>query len=378
MPRLPFVVVLAVCASGAVCGGPVAAFTGHDDPSRMNRRCTPCHSSHGVSQTPMLRQSGDDMCLTCHSIRAADPQARRTLGMSTTAHPTDVESELKKQFPHRWASCLDCHTIHGVDTAPRGLVEPLTIGQVKRSTKRGFATEADLCLSCHGSRGVGGGDPHDLAVLLDPRNPSYHPVRAVGPARSVPSLVSPLSVDSRINCTDCHTNDDPTGPRGPHGSRVDGLLGAGMNQQEGQPESETAYALCYACHDRRVVLEQDAFPLHTEHVVGERVPCSLCHDPHGATSALALIRFNEPTVLKGVTASTSGRLSFESMGTGSGACFLMCHGVDHDPLGYGAGFDSNGLPLMPEMWGREPVPGVRRGQPGTRVAPRSKTVGSPE
>jgi len=265
-----------------------------------------------------------------------------------------------------------------VQSKSGGLVEPFMMGQVKASTKRGFDTEADLCLSCHGTRGFAGADPHDLRTLLDPRNLSYHPVLAVGPARNVPSLRSPLSTDARINCTDCHTNDDPNGARGPHGSRVEGMLGVTTNTQEGQPESETAYALCYACHDRRIVLEQDAFPLHDEHVVDERVPCNSCHNPHGATSALALIRFNEPTVLQGVTASSSGILSYESMGSGSGACFLTCHGVDHDPLGYGAGFDSKGLPLMPEMWGRQDRPGVRRGLPNSRVAPRSRTPVSPD
>lgn len=368
MSRLPLVAFVVVCA-GAVAPCPVSAFSGHQDPAKMVSRCTPCHSSHGVSNTPMLREAGDEFCLGCHSTRSADPQRKRSLGMSTSAHPADIESELRKPYPHRWASCQDCHSVHGVQSVRRGLVEPFTMGQVKASPKRGFDTEADLCLSCHGTRGVGGGDPHDLRALLDPRNPSYHPVLATGPARNVPSLRSPLSTDSRVNCTDCHTNDDPAGPRGPHGSRQDGGLGTAMNQQEGQPESESAYALCYACHDRQVVLEQDAFPLHSEHVVDNRIPCNFCHEPHGATSALALIRFNEPTVLQGVTASSSGVLIYESLGTGSGACFLTCHGVDHDPLGYGAGFDSKGLPLVPDMWGRGALPDPRRMVPNGRVAP---------
>ena len=368
MSRLPLVAVVAICI-GAVAAGPAGAFSGHQDPAKMVSSCTPCHSSHGVTNTPMLRAAGDEFCLACHSLRSADPQRKRSLGMSTSAHPADIESELRKPYPHRWALCQDCHSVHGVQSNRGGPVEPFTIGQVKASTKRGFDTEADLCLSCHGSRGVGGGDPHDLRALLDPRNPSYHPLLAVGPARNVPSLRAPLSTDARINCTDCHTNDDPNGARGPHGSRLEGMLGASMNTQEGQPESETAYALCYACHDRQIVLEQDAFPPHSEHVVGERIPCRSCHDPHGATSALALIRFNEPTVLTGVTASSSGNLSYESMGSGSGACFLTCHGVNHDPLGYGAGFDNKGLPLMPEMWGRGALPGAPRRLPDTRVAP---------
>ena len=376
MSRLPLVAVITVCV-GALSAQWGSASTGHNDPAKMVSRCTPCHSSHGVTNTPMLREAGDEFCLECHSTRSADPQKKRGLGMSTSANPADIESESRKQFPHRWAACRDCHSVHGVQSLKLGRVEPFTMGQVKASTKRGFNTEADLCLSCHGSRGVGGGDPHDLRNLLDPRNPSYHPVLAVGPARNVPSLRSPLSTDARINCTDCHTNDDPSGPRGPHGSRLEGNLGAAVNNQEGQPESETAYALCYACHDREVVLNQDAFPFHSEHVVDERVPCSLCHDPHGATSALALIRFNEPTVLSGVTPSSSGELNYQSRGTGSGACFLTCHGVDHDPLGYGAGFDQNGLPLVPEMWKSDRLPGTLRRAPDTRVAPSPRKPDRP-
>jgi hypothetical protein len=151
-----------------------------------------------------------------------------------------------------------------------------------------------------------------------------------------------------------------------------------MNRQEGQPESESAYALCYACHDRRVVLELDAFPLHEKHVVDGRIPCGFCHDPHGATSAPALIRFNEATVITGVTASSSGMLGYEGLGFGSGACFLTCHGVDHDPLGYGAGFDSKGVPLVQGMWGGETLPAAPRRVPGTRVAPSRRKNVSPD
>lgn len=368
MSRVSFVAVIVTCVGMTVASW-VGASTGHLDPATMVGRCTPCHSSHGKANTPMLREAGDTFCLACHSTRSADPQKKRGLGMSTSARPADIESEQRKQYPHRWAMCRDCHSVHGVQTVRRGLVDIVTIGQVKASTKRGFDTEADLCLSCHGSRGVGGGDPHDLRVLFDPRNPSYHPVLATGPARNVPSLQSPLSSDSRINCTDCHMNDDPAGPRGPHGSRIDSGLGAAMNRQEGQPESETAYALCYACHERRIVLEDDAFPYHDEHVVDSRIPCTFCHEPHGATSAPALIRFNEPTVLTGVTASSSGVLAYESLGFGSGACYLTCHGVDHNPLGYGVGFDDKGLPLIPTLSGNEPMPGATRRLPATRVIP---------
>lgn len=364
MPRLPLLT-LALGGALAVAGGRAFPFSGHEDPSKLDRPCTPCHAGHGVSRTPMLREAGDGFCLGCHSSRGADPQARRARGMSSSARPADIESELGKQYTHRWAACRDCHSVHGVGGDRDAPVQPLTMGQVKRSTRRGFDTEADLCLSCHGTREAGQGDPHDLGVLFDPRNPSYHPVLAIGPAADVPSLQSPLTTDSRLNCTDCHTNDDPSGPRGPHASRTESTLGNTLNRQEGQPESATAYALCYACHDRGTVLERDGFPDHRRHVVNEGAPCTLCHDPHGATAARAMIRFNEPTAIQGVTASSSGLLRFESTGPGSGACYLTCHAVDHDPKAYGPGA------MMYEMSRRD-----LRARPGAIAAPNAHEVES--
>jgi hypothetical protein len=240
---------------------------------------------------------------------------------------------------------VDCHSVHGIAQLPGGGFEDLNVGRIKPSTKRGFSTEADLCLSCHGTRAASPTDPHDLGLLFDSRNPSYHPVLALA-SGTVPSLLPPLTTDSMINCSDCHASDDPGAAKGPHGSRVPGLLGADYSQQDGQPESQSTYRLCYSCHDRDIVLDEDPFPLHRLHVVDGRTSCALCHDPHGATAARALIRFNEPTSITGVNPSGSGRLEFVSETAGDGACYLTCHGVDHDPLGYGLLFAADGRPKM--------------------------------
>ncbi len=332
MPRLPLLAVL----GAALVAATGAAQDSHTRPGVLLRSCTPCHHSHGVPGSPLLRQTGDDMCLTCHGPGASTDSGRSRLGIGAGARPADVASELTKASVHSGARCLECHSVHGATARVVGLDTDISMMASKPSPKRGWDREADLCLSCHGSRGVYGGDPHDLAARLSPSNPSYHPILAPGPATDVPSLVAPLTTTSTIDCTDCHTNDDPTGPRGPHGSSVRGLLGGGYNRDDGQAEAPTAYSLCYSCHQRGVVLGQDAFTAHREHVVEERTPCSLCHDPHGTTSARALIRFNEPTAIVGVTASSSGRLEYLSDAPGSGLCYLTCHGKDHDPLGYGS------------------------------------------
>lgn len=333
----------------------------HFEPGNLAEDCTPCHRGHGAARTPMLRTEPDVMCLSCHQAGAAEPGRREELGMGSAANPTDIRGELVKPIVHRGARCVDCHSIHGVARLPGLTGNGTDLGRQNPSTKRGYTTEADLCLACHGTRAKMVSDPHDIGLLLDSRNPSFHPVLAIG-VGEVPSLLPPLTADSLINCSDCHTNDDPRGARGPHGSRVPGLLGADYSLQDGQPETESAYGLCYQCHDRMVVVDGDPFPYHRLHVVDQRTACVLCHDAHGATAARALIRFNEPTGMTGVLASSSGRLEYDSDVPGTGGCYLTCHGVDHDPLGYGPMFDLNGRPTFvdpnrDEDSGRRP-PGI--------------------
>jgi hypothetical protein len=46
--------------------------------------------------------------------------------------------------------------------------------------------------------------------------------------------------------------------------------------------SENNYALCFRCHNPRILMSSSsAFPPHESHVTVEGVPCSVCHDPHG-------------------------------------------------------------------------------------------------
>lgn len=364
MPRLPFLTIATGALALTGMWSAAADFGGHFEPGKLVGSCTPCHVGHGAPRTPMLRSSADDMCLSCHESGAAEPGRRELLGMGTAASPADIRSEITRPVVHRGARCVDCHSVHGIARLPGGGFDDFNVGRIKPSTKRGFSTEAELCLSCHGTRAASPTDPHDLGLLFDPRNPSYHPVLALS-SGDVPSLLPPLSSDSMINCSDCHASDDPGAPKGPHGSRVPGLLGADYARQDGQPESPSTYRLCYRCHDRDVVLDSDPFPLHRLHVVEDRAPCGLCHDPHGATAARALIRFNEVTSITGVNASGSGRLGYESDSAGSGACYLSCHGVDHDPLGYGPLFTADGRPRMADPSDLLGRPGVELVRPRT-------------
>jgi hypothetical protein len=80
-----------------------------------------------------------------------------------------------------------------------------------------------------------------------------------------------------------------------------------------------------------------SFRHHKKHIVNEKTPCNVCHDPHGisitqgnSTNNSKLINFD----LSVVSPSSSGQLKFESRGVFRGACYLKCHGKNHDPRRY--------------------------------------------
>ena len=102
-------------------------------------------------------------------------------------------------------------------------------------------------------------------------------------------------------------------------------------------ESAATYALCYKCHSRTSILNDQSFTRHHLHIVDDRTPCSVCHDAHGISSSQGnstnnahLINFDK----RFVTPSSSGALRYESTGLNRGRCYLTCHGRNHNPESY--------------------------------------------
>jgi hypothetical protein len=158
------------------------------------------------------------------------------------------------------------------------------------------------------------------------------------------SLVPELPRGSRIRCTDCHNNNDGTrnggtGPDGPHGSIHQYLLEREYRVTDFTTETQSAYALCYKCHSRTSILDNESFKYHELHIVEENTPCSVCHDAHGVrpsagvlTDATHLINF-DATVVR--PEPQSGRIQFRDLGRFRGSCTLQCHGVAHENEQYG-------------------------------------------
>jgi predicted CXXCH cytochrome family protein len=336
--------------------------------------CLSCHEGHGMSRSPMLPEPQIAVCNRCHGSRtdlnrqvfeghlgsAAEPSLLFNVFSQPFRHPLS-ERAFSRREPNV-VTCTSCHSPHRSMPGDRSGSAPTGIRKPSPRDPNRF--EFELCQECHGSGGVTTRSLDDVSRLFDLSNRSYHPVQASAMERS-PSVVPSLS-GREVNCTDCHGNSDPLGPQGPHGSAVRYLLRREYSTSDGEDESPIAYRLCYTCHEREKIFEElSPFPLHGVHVRDEGASCATCHSAHGSISNRALIRFGEETVVGAVMPSSGGRLSFESTSSGSGQCYLTCHGVDHNPMGYGFDAEPAGIPGLLRRPGPHPQP-LSQGERGAR------------
>ncbi len=317
--------------------------------------CENCHDPHNSGGKPRLLKAGpeENNCLDCHNGNVA---------------ATDIETEILKTYNHNvynynnihdpteaplastmHVECQDCHNPHAVNNstanAPNAngfLTGVMGIDQGGNSVTT-VAYEYELCYRCHAdspskpasviNRQI---EQNNVRLEFDLGNPSYHPVEGAGANNNVPSLIAPLTESSVIYCTDCHASDGAA-PAGPHGSIYPQILKYRYETADFTPESATNYELCYSCHDRNSILNDESFADHDRHIRREDTPCSVCHDAHGisnsqgnTTNNTHLINFD----LNVVSPDNMGRLRFEDRGTFRGRCYLTCHGERHNPESY--------------------------------------------
>jgi predicted CXXCH cytochrome family protein len=319
--------------------------------------CDSCHANHQAGATQHLLKSTlpEQDCLACHSGAtakkniAADFQkpSLHPITLNRRAH-SSVEDTINPQTRH--VVCADCHDGHAATTvkatAPNasGALANVTGVTSAGGVIKPLLKEYELCFRCHADSIARGPATvtrqyieTNTRLEFSADNQSFHPVEAVGKNRtSVPSLISPWTVNSVMYCTDCHNSDispgaGGAGANGPHGSIYRPILERNLALTDGQPESPAAYALCYKCHDRSRVLSNGSFRFHQLHV-GDKVKaaCTTCHDSHGVANAPHLVNFNSSYV----TNSSIGMVSYVSSGTFKGNCTLSCHGKDHKNVPY--------------------------------------------
>jgi predicted CXXCH cytochrome family protein len=332
-----------------------------EDTTVADMVCQNCHQPHNAGGEKGLLTYGleEANCLKCHNGNVAI---------------NDIEAEIQKRYAHRvqdyvdlhdagetarfsavepHVECVDCHDPHeaaGISQSTPG--RPGSLRGVSGIDSSGAEVDEasftyEVCFKCHADENVLTTvniarqlSQFNTRLEFQESNPSAHAVLAPRPNQFVPSLLSEYTADSVISCTDCHgsdenTGDGGTGPDGPHGSIYEYLLVRNYNTIDNVPESAYEYALCYGCHDRFSILNDESFGEHDKHIRGEDTPCSVCHDPHGISDTQGnsanhqfLINFD----INVVSPTTFGELRWEEgdLGPGSSRCYLACHGVEHD------------------------------------------------
>jgi predicted CXXCH cytochrome family protein len=329
-----------------------------DEVTVTDNACQNCHLPHSATGGPRLLQYAieEDNCRACHNGNVANQDVMAEFN-KLSIHPI-IDTALVHDpvepgtVVDRHVECVDCHDPHatragatpitGVLTNVRGI--DLSGGEVDPASQ-----SYELCFRCHADNPDPGPNTtprqHDqLNTRLEFQlgNPSFHPVAGIGRNPDVPSLIDPLTPTSIIECTDCHNSDSSTvaggaGPSGPHGSAFEPILARRYVTLDNTPESNSAYALCYSCHSRNSILNDESFAEHDKHIRGEDTPCNVCHDPHGVSSTQGnsvnnshLINFD----ISVVSPNNNGLLRFVDGGRFSGSCDLACHGQDHDDENY--------------------------------------------
>lgn len=326
--------------------------------------CQNCHQPHsaGAAERLLNHANEEDNCTACHNGNVANTNILAEFNRSSTHPIFDFNTRHQPNEPvtvsSRHVECVDCHNPHQTGFNQGSLASSLSgvPGITLSGTQIDPANnEYEICFRCHA-------DSTNKPAALTPRqitqtnvrqefqlsNPSFHPVAGVGVNPDVPSLILPLTTNSTIKCTDCHNSSNSSGnggngPEGPHGSAFSPILVKRYLTTDFTAESPDNYALCYSCHSRSSILSDNSFSEHRRHIVSERAPCNVCHDPHGISSLQGNITNNsklinfDTSVVQPTNSGGGSTLRYESLGRFRGRCFLSCHGENHQPETYGMG-----------------------------------------
>ena len=246
--------------------------------------CGACHEPH-VSRLPkLLNAEGKDLCLKCHVLTAAELEEK------SVVHAPAL------------GDCRVCHNPHATDEPAMLVADPTTLcTQCHQdiantisgaSTQHAAVTTKRACLNCHA--------PHasDYGALL--KEPSTdlcfechnEPIKLpsgetiVNMKELIEEGQSLHGAISKHSCVECHEI---------HGGGHRRLLFNEYPSDLYYPFEESTYALCFACHDRQLVLlpetnaatgfRNGSTNLHFVHVNRDEKgrSCKICHDAHAAS-----------------------------------------------------------------------------------------------
>ncbi|MCC6678514.1 MAG: hypothetical protein IT436_15370 [Phycisphaerales bacterium] len=317
--------------------------------------CGACHEPHASTRPHLLVAEGRDLCLKCHLSTGLEIESRHVV------HGPAL------------GDCLVCHDPHGTDNPAVLSADPVALctachesiarAMEGATTQHAAVTTQQSCLNCH----AGHASDHarllkkqDQALCFECHNKTIT-LKDGSKLQDMKKLIengkSLHGAISQGSCVSCHDI---------HGGGHRRLLTNEYPSDIYYPFSENAYALCFSCHDRQMVMlsrtdtatgfRNGDNNLHYIHVVRDKKgrSCSVCHDAH-ATNRDRHIRDE-------VAYGPSGwklPIRFETLQDG-GTCGAGCHA----PLQYNR--------VTPIVYPAERSRGTWKGEdliPGVRVNP---------
>lgn len=302
----------------AGCHEPAA---NHDIPQHvpyLEGNCRACHEDHTSTKPLLLLPGGNALCLKCHTGLAT------TSGSSEVRHPPQANRCLDCHSPHQGrirsllrdenqlSSCAECHR----DFLEAGRHQPYRHKFFEPRTQCGNCHYAhsraehqylrpevsETCLTCH-----------DIPI----RSANHQLENVARSLREKPVVHGAVKAQG---CQACHT---------PHGSVQPSLLLAGYPAGEYKPYQTSDYALCWRCHNARLVeapsdatatrFRNETKNLHYLHVIQLKRAraCHLCHEAH-ASDVTHLLR---QTTRFG---QWNAELKWQELPDG-GTCLTACH-----------------------------------------------------
>jgi predicted CXXCH cytochrome family protein len=372
-----------VYSASAHGSSPSMIWPGPDPPPRTElgaaAKCVNCHDPHGAKDQggdiPALSIAREEaLCLACHDGNPALTNVHMELSKPFRHPVTDVSGRhtgaseaLSSDFAaapinRRHAECEDCHNPHvahgdrsGPPLAPALSNRNLGVSRVRpqngaagvppafeflagSDTLTAPLAEYQLCFKCHSSWTAQPSGQTDLALELNPANPSYHPVEEAGrdPFLAPQSFVPGWSASSLTRCGDCHGSDDGQ-VAGPHGSAYRFILRRPYTASP-QTSMMAPDEICFSCHAYDVYAnpmapastaaasrfsKPGAVEGHAEHVGTRGVPCYGCHVTHGSATEKHLL----------VTGRVPGITAYTETPTG-GTCAATCHDAKDYTVSY--------------------------------------------
>jgi predicted CXXCH cytochrome family protein len=370
--------------SGSAHGqSPATIWPGPNPPARMEAgaqsKCVNCHDPHGwpdgLGLIPYLEVAREELlCNACHDGNPATTNVqwdmqkpfRHPVQDKTNVH-TGPEESVPAEFGvsplnRRHSECQDCHNPHVAYRDPFGALPAPALSKTNLGVSRvrvsnggpgslpaySFSAGVDtlsaplaeyqLCFKCHSSWTTQPVGQTDFALVLNPANPSYHPVEAPGknPNIAPGAFVPGWSASSWTRCGDCHGSDNGLAA-GPHGSIYPAILRASNTASPAQRAMDSS-EICFICHAFDVYANNQAPSAtlaasrwnpaasdkgHTFHVDLHRRPCYACHVTHGSTTQPHLI----------ATGRVPGLIAYTETPTG-GSCTPTCHSAETYAINY--------------------------------------------